>query len=53
MDENKLTVKELRQLLFELADQDMTIKDFRYKLFTLPDDTKAILGVLMISEKQI
>jgi hypothetical protein len=41
-----LTVKELRQLLFEVIDQEMTVRQLRSALFQL-DDTLPIDEVLI------
>ena len=48
-----ITVKDLRKILFELSDQYMTISALRYELSKLPDDTEAILAMLMISSGKI
>lgn len=30
---NKITVRELRSILYEIGDQDLTVKELRRKLF--------------------
>ena len=37
-NEMNLTVKQLRQILFGLENQEMTIKQLRYKLFNVEQD---------------
>ena len=36
-NENAITVKELRSLLFNLENQEMTVKELRAMLFTMDD----------------
>lgn len=37
-----LTVRTLRMILFELADQQMTIEQFRKKLYDMEEQDKAV-----------
>ena len=37
MEDKKITIGELRRLLFQVENQDLTIKDFRQILFAVKD----------------
>lgn len=50
-NENAITVKELRSLLFNLENQEMTVKELRAMLFSVDDQTQKLEDSFSVFKK--
>ncbi len=50
-NENAITVKELRSLLFNLENQEMTVKELRAMLFSVDDQSQKLEDSFSVFKK--